>query len=212
MVHKDKRVQVFLDELASSSATPGGGSAAALAGAMGAGLVGMVCRLTIGKKRFADVKDEFSGVLNEAEALRLRLTDLADADTQAFDQVMVAYRLPRETPEEQAARQTAIQSALQGATRVPLETARACGTIVKLAAQVIEKINPNALGDAGAAALLAEAGLKGAQLNVAINLADINDPVFTQETQEDLRRILSGADQEKERVFAYVLQHVLSRC
>ncbi len=208
MAHKDKRVQVILEELASSSATPGGGSAAALAGAMGAGLVGMVCRLTIGRKRFAAVEDELRGVLNEAEALRLRLTNLADADTQAFDQVMAAYRLPKETQTEQAARQTAIQSALQGATQVPLETARACGTVVKLAAKVIENINPNALSDAGAAALLAEAGLKGAQLNVAINLADIHDPIFIQETQEDLRIILSGTDQEKERVFAYVLEHV----
>lgn len=208
MTHKDKRVNVFLEELASSSATPGGGSAAALAGAMGAGLVGMVCRLTIGRKRFADVEDELRGVLNEAETLRLRLTDLADADTQAFDQVMAAYRLPKETPAEQTVRQTAIQSALQGATQVPLETARACGTVIKLAAQVIEKINPNALSDAGAAALLAQAGLKGAQLNVAINLADINDPIFVQKTNEDLHRILSGTDQEKERVFAFVLGHV----
>ncbi len=198
MAHKDKRIQLFLEELASSSATPGGGSAAALAGAMGAGLVGMVCRLTIGRKRFADVEDELRGVLNEAEALRLRLTDLAEADTQAFDQVMAAYRLPKETPTEQAVRQTGIQSALQGATLVPLETARACRAVVNLADQVIEKINPNALGDAGAAVLLAEAGLKGAQLNVAINLTAIQDPIFVQETQEDLRRILSDIDPEKE--------------
>lgn len=208
MAHKDKRVQLFLEELAGSSATPGGGSAAALAGAMGAGLVGMVCRLTVGRKRFADVEDELRGVLEEAEALRVRLTDLADADTQAFDQVMEAYRLPKETQEEQAVRQTAIQAALQGATHVPLETARACATVVKLAAQVMTKINPNALSDAGAAALLAEAGLKGAQLNVAINLAAIHDPIFVQEAQEDLRRILSGTDQEREHVFAYVLEHL----
>ena len=208
MAHKDKRVQIFLEELAGSSATPGGGSAAALAGAMGAGLVGMVCRLTVGRKRFADVEDELRRVLEEAEALRVRLTDLADADTQAFDQVMEAYRLPKETQEEQAVRQTAIQAALQGATHVPLETARACATVVKLAAQVMTKINPNTLSDAGAAALLAEAGLKGAQLNVAINLADIHDPTFVQEAQEDLRRILSGTDQERDHVFAYVLEHI----
>ena len=137
MTHKDKRVNVFLEELASSSATPGGGSAAALAGAMGAGLVSMVCRLTVGRKRFADAEGELQGVLDDAEALRLCLTNLPDADTQAFDQVMAAYRLPKETPTEQTARQTAIQSALQGATQVPLETARACGAVVKLSAQVI---------------------------------------------------------------------------
>jgi len=208
MTHKDKRLQGFLEELAGSSATPGGGSAAALAGALGAGLVSMVCRLTIGRKRFADVENEVRGVLEEAEALRIRLADLADADTQAFDQVMAAYGLPKETQEEQATRQTAIQAALQGATQVPLETARACANVVKLAARVITKINPNALSDAGAAALLAAAGLRAAQLNVAINLRAIDDPVFIQETQEDLRQVLSGIDQKKERVFAYVLEQV----
>jgi formiminotetrahydrofolate cyclodeaminase len=208
MAHKDKRVQVFLEELAATSATPGGGSAAALAGAMGAGLVSMVCRLTIGRKHFADLEDELRAVLEEAETLRVRLTELADADSEAFDQVMAAYRLPKETQEEGAARQAAIQAALQGATQVPLETARACATVVVLATQVIEKINPNALGDAGAAALLAEAGLKVAQLNVAINLTDIHDPVFVRETHEGLRGILAGAGEAKERVFAYVLDQV----
>jgi len=208
MALKDTRIQVFLEELAGSSATPGGGSASALAGAMGAGLVGMVCRLTIGKKRFTNVEDELRRVLEEAEALRQQLSDLADADIQAFDQVMAAYRLPKETQEDQAARQAAIQRALQAATRVPLETASACAGVLKLAAQVIGKINPNALSDAGAAALLADAGLKGAQLNVAINLADIHDPIFVEETQEALRGVLSATDQEKERVFAYVLEQV----
>jgi formiminotetrahydrofolate cyclodeaminase len=208
MTFKDKSIQGMLEAMASSSATPGGGSAAALAGAMGAALVSMVCRLTIGKKRFADVADELGGVLEEAEALRVRLTNLADADTRAFDQVMEAYRLPKETQEEQAARQVAIEAALQGATQVPLETARACATVVGLVAQVIPKINPNAVSDAGAAALLAEAGLRGAQLNVAINLGALDDSAFAHKTREDLREIVSGTDQEKERVFAYVLEHV----
>jgi len=208
MTITDERVHVFLDKLAGPSATPGGGSAAALAGAMGAALVGMVCSLTVGKKRFADVEDELRGVLDEAEALRQQLAGLADADTAAFDQVMAAYRLPKETQEEQTARQAAIQAALRQATQVPLETAIACAAVVRLAAQVIAKINPNALSDAGAAALLAGAGLRGAQLNVAINLADIRDPVFVQETQQQLHGVVSGADQGKERVFAYVMEHV----
>ena len=208
MTLENKRIQVFLEELAGSSATPGGGSAAALAGAMGAGLVGMVCRLTIGKKRFADVEDELRCVLGEAEALHQQLSDLADADIHAFDQVMAAYRLPEETQEEQAARQAAIQRALQAATQVPLDTVSACAGVLKLAARVIGKINPNALSDAGAAALLADAGLKGAQLNVAINLADIHDPIFVEETQQALGGVLSATDGEKENVLAYVLEHV----
>lgn len=207
MTIKDGSVQALLDELAGSSATPGGGSAAALAGAMGAALLSMVCNLTIGKKQFAAVEDELRGVLEEAEALRRQLTSLADADTRAFDRVMAAYRLSKETEEERAARQAAIQRALQSATQVPLETAAACATIVKLTAQVIAKVNPNALSDAGTAALLAEAGLRGAQLNVGINLTSIRDPDFVQEKQKGLNQVLSGATQEKERVFSYVVEH-----
>jgi formiminotetrahydrofolate cyclodeaminase len=207
MAIKDGSVQALLDELAGSSATPGGGSAAALAGAMGAALLSMVCNLTIGKKQFVAVEDEMRGVLEEAEALRRQLTNLADADTRAFDRVMAAYRRPKETEEEQASRQAAIQRALQGATQVPLETAAACAAIVKLTAQVIAKVNPNALSDAGTAALLAEAGLRGAQLNVGINLGSIRDPNFVQEKQKHLTQVLSGASQEKDRVFSYVLEH-----
>jgi formiminotetrahydrofolate cyclodeaminase len=207
MTIKDGSVQELLDELAGSSATPGGGSAAALAGAMGAALLGMVCNLTIGKKQFATVENELRGVLEEAEALRRQLSSLADADTRAFDRVMAAYRLPKETEGERAARQAAIQRALQGATQVPLETAAACAAIVKLTARVIAKVNPNALSDAGTAALLAEAGLRGAQLNVGINLTSIRDPDFVQEKQKHLNQVLSGVTQEKERVFSYVLEH-----
>ncbi len=204
MAITDKRIQVLLEELAGPSATPGGGSAAALGGAMGAALLCMVCNLTIGKKRFAGVEDELRGVLEEAEALRHQLANLSDADSHAFDQVMAAYRLPNQTQEEQATRRVATQAALQGATQVPLETATACARVVQLTAQVIAKINPNTLSDAGTATLLAEAGLKGAQLNVAINLAAIQDPDFVQQTQRDLKRVLSGAAQEKERVWTYV--------
>jgi formiminotetrahydrofolate cyclodeaminase len=207
MTIKDWSVQALLDELAGSSATPGGGSAAALAGAMGAALLNMVCNLTIGKKQFAAVEDELRGVLEEAGALRRQLTSLADADTRAFDRVMAAYRLPKETEEERATRQAAIQRALQAATQVPLETAAACATVVKLTARVIAKVNPNALSDAGTAALLAEAGLRGAQLNVGINLTSIRDPDFVQEKQKHLTQVLSGVTQEKERVFSYVLEH-----
>ena len=205
---KDNKVQIFLDELASASPTPGGGSAAALAGAMGAALVSMVCSLTVGRKRFADVEDELQEVLSEAKALQRQLTDLAEADSQAFEQVMAAYRLPKETEEERTARQAAIQTALRQATRIPMETAAACAAVVRLADRIVPKINPNALSDLGAAALLAEAGLRGAQLNVVINLADIRDSEFAQAQRNKLGKILDGVDQKKEQVFSYVLNHL----
>lgn len=204
---KDKSIQALLEELASSTPTPGGGSAAALAGAMGAALISMVCSLTVGRKRFAEVEDELRGVLEEAQTLQRQLAGLADADSQAFDQVMAAYRLPKATDEEQAARQVAIQAAFRQATQVPLETVTACAAVIGLAGQVVSKINPNALSDAGVATLVAEAGLRGAQLNVAINLVNIHDNDFVQGAQKELDRALSSISQEKERVFSYVLEH-----
>jgi len=207
MAIKNKQLQELLGELAGASATPGGGSAAALAGAMGAALVSMVCTLTSGKPRFAAVEDELQGVLAEAEFLRRRLVDLAEADSHAFDQVMAAYRLPKGTLEEQTQRHAAVQAALGQATQVPLETAEACASVVRLAAQVVAKINPSTLSDAGTAALLGEAGLRAAQLNVMTNLAAIHDPAFVQAKQQALNVLLTDVDQAKERVVAYVVEH-----
>ncbi len=205
---EESNVQAFLDDLAHPSPTPGGGSAAALAGAMGAALVSMVCNLTVGRKRFAGVEDELRAVLDEAQTLQRRLIRLAEADSQAFDQVMAAYRMPKETDEERAARQQAIQVALRQATQIPLETATACAAVIRLADQIISKINPNALSDAGAAALLSEAGLRGAQLNVAINLSGVHDADFVGRKQKELDQVLIGTNQKKERVVSYVLEHL----
>jgi formiminotetrahydrofolate cyclodeaminase len=205
---KEMNVQDLLEALAGPSATPGGGSAAALAGAMGAALLSMACNLTIGRKRFAAVEDELRGVLQEAEHWRQALTGLADADARSFEEVMAAYRLPQETQEEQAARRAAIQAALRHATQVPLETTAGCAALVKLIGQVIAKINPNVMSDAVAGALLAMAGLKAAQLNVAVNLSAIEDLAFVQETQRNLNGLLAGVDQDQARILTYVLEHV----
>jgi formiminotetrahydrofolate cyclodeaminase len=205
---EDKSIHDFIGELAASSATPGGGTAAALAGAMGAALIGMVCKLTVNKKEFADVAEELRGVIEETEMRCRQLTDLADADSRAFDQVMAAYRLPKAAPEEQDSRRRAIQDALRHAAQVPLDTAIACVAVVKLAHQVVSKINPGAMSDAAAAALLAEAGLRAAQLNVMINLSSIKDTDFVQEKREVLEDTLSGAEGQTERVFKYVLERM----
>jgi formiminotetrahydrofolate cyclodeaminase len=198
-------IQAFLDELAGPSATPGGGSAAALAGAISAALVGMVCNLTIGRPRFAAAEDDLRAALAQAETLRGQLAALAEADTGAFNRVMAAYRLPKDSDEQRAARQAAIQAALKQATQVPLETAIACAAVLRLAGRIIAHINPNALSDAGTAAVLAEAGLRGAQFNAAVNLAGIQDAEFVQEARRVLAQALEGADEERERMVAYVL-------
>jgi formiminotetrahydrofolate cyclodeaminase len=201
---KASSIQAFLDELAGPSATPGGGSAAALAGAISAALIGMVCNLTIGRPRFAAAEDDLRAALAQAEALRKQLAALIEADADAFNQVMAAYRLAKDSDDQQIARQAAIQTALKKATQVPLETATACAAALRLVGRIIAHINPNALSDAGTAAVLAEAGLRGAQFNVAANLAGIQDAEFVQEVRQAVARALEEADGELERVMAYI--------
>jgi len=201
---KDKPIQTFLDELASKSSTPGGGSAAAIMGAMGAALVSMVCNLTIGKQNYLDVEDDMKDVLRRAEELRQRLTDMVRADVEVFDQVMAAYGLPKETDAQKAARSEAIQSALRAATEVPLNCARACAEAIILAQRVAEKGNRNVISDAGVAVLAAYAALRGAALNVYINAGAIKDKSFAEERLAELGQITNGADGLTEQVYALV--------
>ena len=122
---KDTAVEPFLDALASQAATPGGGSAAAIIGAMGAALVSMVCNLTIGKKKYAEVEGEMKDVLAKSETLRLKLTGMIEDDVTAFDAVMAAYGMAKESDADKAAREKAIQAALKQATEVPLRCCHA---------------------------------------------------------------------------------------
>jgi formiminotetrahydrofolate cyclodeaminase len=187
-VSKSQTIQAFLDELASESPTPGGGGAAAATGAMGAALVSMVCNLTIGKEKFAAVETQMKDILAKAEALRVKLTDLMAEDVAAFDAVMAAYRLPN----DKTARSAAIQEAAKTAALTPLATTRACAEVIELAQSVAELGNPNVLSDAGVAALCAQAGLKGAALNVFINLGMIKDQTFVSQCQAELEQLLTS--------------------
>ena len=201
---KDKPIQTFLDELASKSSTPGGGSAAAIMGAMGAALVSMVCNLTIGKQNYLDVEDDMKDVLRRAEELRQRLTDMVRADVEVFDQVMAAYGLPKETDTQKTARSETIQSALRAATEVPLNCARACAEAIVLTQRVAEKGNRNVISDAGVAVLAAYAALRSAALNVHINAGAIKDKGFVEERLAELGQITNGADALTEQVYALV--------
>jgi formiminotetrahydrofolate cyclodeaminase len=171
-------IEQFLDELASGAPTPGGGSAAALAGALGAALVAMVARLTIGRKNYADVESEFQALLPRADALRAELFALMQHDAEAYGRVMAAYQLPKETDAEKTARTAAIQHALQGAAETPLRVAVACAQVLALSEFACARGNKNAASDAGAGAVMAEAGLRTALLNVEINLGLIQDQTF----------------------------------
>jgi formiminotetrahydrofolate cyclodeaminase len=202
----NQTVVQFLDALASSAPAPGGGSVAALSGALGAALASMVCNLTLGKKKYADVQEDIASMLQRSETLRKTLTDLLEADVQAYTGVSQAYKLPRETAEEKEARSEAIQEALQAATRVPMQIAQACAEVLDLCTPAAEKGNVHAVSDAGVAALMAEAGLRSSALNIIININAIRDEAFCSEMQEQLDAVLAGRSALKDQIYDLVVE------
>jgi formiminotetrahydrofolate cyclodeaminase len=175
----DMTVRDFLQELASDSPAPGGGSVAALSGALSAALVMMVARLTLGMKGVTEEKTEkMNEVITEAIKLFDRLSNRVDADTEAFNKVMAAYKMPKGTAEEKEDRSEAIQNALKGAARHPMEVAEECTKLQTLCADLVTYGNQQALSDTGVASLLAHSGMTGALYNVAINLEGIKDTDF----------------------------------
>jgi glutamate formiminotransferase/formiminotetrahydrofolate cyclodeaminase len=165
----------FLAAVASPSPVPGGGSVAAHVGALGAALAQMVAGLTAGKKKYAAVDAEMRDVAIRAAGLANTLSALAVRDAEAYAAVTAAHKLPQEPEAAAATRRQAVTIALLDAAQVPLDTARACAEVAELAAAVAERGNTNAASDAGVAALLAEAGCKGAAFNVRINVAALED-------------------------------------
>ena len=165
----------FLDQLASATPAPGGGSAAAHTGAAGAALAAMVARLTIGKKKYESVKDQMWALIEQAETLRAELTAAVDEDAAAFEAVMAAFKLPKDTEEQQAARNAAVQQATFAAAQVPLTVARRAVQVMDLALQAAQLGNLNAISDAGSGVALGRAALTGAGMNVRINLLGLDD-------------------------------------
>lgn len=201
----------FLGELASDSPTPGGGSVAALSGALGAALASMVCNLTVGKKKYVDVEDELREVLGMTETLRLELTRLIDEDAEAFDRVMEAMKLPKDTDEEKAARRAAMERALVEAASVPLAVMGKCVDVISLARVVADKGNRNAVSDAGVAALVGRAGAHAARLNVLINLSGIRSDEhrdFVGSSRASLEDLAGRADRLADEVMKDVLSKI----
>jgi glutamate formiminotransferase / formiminotetrahydrofolate cyclodeaminase len=201
-------VHGFLSELASSSPAPGGGSAAAFSGACGAGLVSMVCNLTIGKEKYTDVEDDIKQVLRSSETLRKSLTRLIDEDTNAFNEVIAAFKMPKDTEEQKKTRSEAIQKGYQRAANVPLKTARTCKDILDLALVVAEKGNQNSTTDAGVAALMAKAGVESALYNVEINLGSIKDQSFVSKITNEITSLKENTIDKTTKVLA-IVQEVL---
>ncbi len=202
----EKPVTTFLDELASSAPAPGGGSVAALSGALGAALISMVCNLTVGKKKYADVQEDIQALLSKSEALRKELVELLEADVQVYTEVSKAMKMPRATEEEKAARTAAMQKALKAATDVPMRVAEACVKVMDLCRPAAEKGNVNAVSDVGVAVLMAEAGLRSAALNVLINLAWIKDEAFVAENRAKLDALLEGKAAMRDEIYDLVVE------
>ena len=178
-----KPLNTFLDELASSSPAPGGGSVAALSAALGMALIAMVCRLTIQKKKYTEVQGLMESTLKRSEELRADFTELIVKDTEAFSAVIEAFAMPKETEVEKQVRSAAIQGATKKASLIPLKVMELCSQALPLAKTVAEKGNVNSLSDAGVAAVMLQAACTGAALNVRINLAALEDNSFVEETR-----------------------------
>jgi glutamate formiminotransferase/formiminotetrahydrofolate cyclodeaminase len=185
-----KTVSSFLDELASSSPAPGGGSVAALSGALGAALMSMACNLTIGKKKYAGVEGDMKRILKQSEELRAQFTRLVDKDTDAFNKVMESYSLPKNSEAQNTLRDAAIAEAMKEATLVPLEVMKHCIDGLAIVQEVAANGNANSVSDAGVSAVMLQAACESAALNVRINLNGIDNSEFVGWKSDELESLL----------------------
>jgi formiminotetrahydrofolate cyclodeaminase len=197
-------LEQFLDALASNAPTPGGGTAAAVGGAMGASLAEMVAALTLSKEKYAASHEAMRPIAEAARLARVELLGLAREDSEAYESVVAARRLPKETEEEKAARAQKIALANKHAAEVPMRTARAAVRLLSALPDLASKGNPNAVSDAGAAALLLDACVEAALLNVGINLPGIEDAAFVARMQRETADLQVESQRVRSQVVALV--------
>ena len=186
--------QGFVNELSTNSPAPGGGSVSALAGSLGAALSSMVAALTHEKKGFIALKPEMDKIGVEAQTIKDRLSFLVDEDTNAFNNVMEANRMPASNDDEAKVKDRAIRKANEYAIDVPYEVANLCKRVIELADILVEKGNPNSVSDAGVAGEVALAGLRGASMNVLINLPSIDDEEYRSEKRKEVDGLIQAAE------------------
>ena len=194
----------FLDALASDAPTPGGGTAAAIAGAMGAALAQMVAALTLSKEKYADAHEAVRPIAEAAQLARSEFVKLAREDSEAYDAVVAARRLPKDSEEQKTERAHRIAIANKLAAEVPMRTADAAVRLLSALPELAQKGNPNAVSDAGAAALLLDACVEAALLNVGINLPGIEDPDFVAEMQRETADLQVESQRLRSQVVALV--------
>ena len=199
------KLNEFVDLVASNSPAPGGGSVAALTAANGIALLCMVARLTVGKKKYAAHEELMNEILRDADVLKQKLVALIDTDTEAFNKVSAVFSMPKETDEEKSARLKAMQEALKSAAEVPYEVMENCLKALKITFNAVGKSNANAASDLGVAALGLGAGVKGAWLNVKINLSGIKDEVYVNEMTKKGENLVNSADNLASKIYESIL-------
>jgi formiminotetrahydrofolate cyclodeaminase len=204
-IYATEPLRVYLDDAASKKPAPGGGSVSACVGALGAALVSMVCNLTQGREKFAGVEAEIVALVEKSEAARVKLEKLLQDDTTAYNGVIDAFKMPKETDAEKAARKAAVQAGLIIAADVPLEICRVAVEVCRLSKVAAEKGNPQAVTDAGIGAILGEAAVVGAALNVRINLGSIEDCDYTGAAAAEIDQIEAEAAALRAEVLAITL-------
>lgn len=200
----DKSINSYLSEAASRSPAPGGGSVCALSGALGASMVSMAANFTIGKKNYESVQEEVKKILSESEKLRLRFSELVEEDIKAYSTVSSAYSMARGTDDEKKVRSERIAAVTKEAAAVPMETAKCCFRILELCRSLVDIGNKNLISDVGVAVLLAESALRGANLNVEINLACLKDKFFIDEKRDVMKLLV----EESRKILDIVLKKV----
>jgi formiminotetrahydrofolate cyclodeaminase len=198
----DLSVRDFLGALASRAPTPGGGAAAALAGAVAAALIEMTANLTIGKPKFASVEEQARRIASAAAELQYQFQDQVEADARAFGRVSAAYRLPKSTDAERQARSASIQTALSEAAAIPLEAAKACAVLLELCETAAPVLNPAVISDVLVGALLAQGALESAAVNVEVNVAAMSDAAAARRLAAAVAEARAGAAGRVERILA----------
>ncbi|VTX49500.1 Methenyltetrahydrofolate cyclohydrolase [Fusobacterium nucleatum] len=198
----------FLDVVDSNSPAPGGGSVSALASSLGASLARMVAHLSFGKKKYEalsdDVKAKFVANFDELLKIKNELNDLIDRDSEAYNTVMAAYKLPKETDEEKAARNVEIQKSLKYAIQTPYDIVVLSGKAISLLGEILANGNQNAITDIGVGTMLLMVGLEGGILNVKVNLTSIEDAAYVEKITKEIYEIRAVAEKEKERIMGIV--------
>jgi len=203
-VSETRSLDQFLKALGSSAPTPGGGAASALVGALAAALAEMVARLTVGRPKYAAVDERAQAVLRETQRLRGELLALVDDDARAYGGVAAAYALPKGTDDERRVRDEAIQSALVAAMPPPLQIMERGGDVLRLADEIAEIGNPSVASDAGCAALLGEAAVRAAGLNVMANVVLLRDELIAGDARKRVAALEAQAAELREQALATV--------